>query len=157
MNFTSSLQSAAVMPEPTRRPINPDPCSEEDSRLECQLKPKALVVDDSTDIAFMLLMILQHAGYEAVMSVSAAEALSLAKREHFDLVVSDIAMPEMDGYALAKELRSLPDYKEVAFIAVTGFDQYDDRDRAIAAGFNTHVRKPVDPTNFIELVRALRG
>src|SRR5262245_10430602 len=155
MNVTSPWQSAAVMPE--RSPINPNPFSGEDSAPDCQHKPKELVVDDSTDIAFMLLMILQNAGYDAVMSVSAVDALSLAKREHFDLIVSDIAMPEMDGYALASELRSLPDYQMVPFIAVTGFDQYDDRDRAIAAGFNTHVKKPVDPANFIELIRSLRG
>lgn len=144
------------MPQPTDR------FSQSDSYSEAgipglQQKPKALVVDDSTDIAFMLVMILQHAGYEAVMAVSAIEALSLAQREHYDVIVSDIAMPQMDGYSLATALRSLPEYRSVPMIAVTGFAEYDDLDRALDAGFNTHVKKPVDPATLIELIRTLRS
>ena len=75
------------------------------------------------------------------MSTSAVEALALAKREHFDLIVSDIAMPEMDGYALAKQLRCLPEYHSVPMIAVTGFVEYDDHDRALDAGFNTNLEE----------------
>ena len=122
-----------------------------------QQKPTALVVDDSIDIAIMLVMILQHSGYEAVMSTSAVEALKLTEAQHFDLVVSDIAMPGMDGYALAMALRSRPEYQGVPLVAVTGFDQYDDRQRALAAGFNTHIRKPIDPTKFIDLIQKLRS
>jgi CheY-like chemotaxis protein len=113
------------------------------------------VVDDSTDIALMLATILRHAGYEAVMSTSAVEALKLADVKHFDLVISDIAMPEMDGYSLASALRSRPEYRQVPLIAVTGFDQYDDRERALAAGFTTHIKKPVEPTQLVELVRSI--
>jgi CheY-like chemotaxis protein len=120
-------------------------------------KPTALVVDDSTDIAIMLVMILQHAGYDAVMSISAPEALKLAHTQHFDLVVSDIGMPEMDGYSLVRALRSIPEYQDVPLVAVTGFDQYDDRERALAAGFNTHVRKPIHPEMFMELIEKFRS
>jgi CheY-like chemotaxis protein len=120
--------------------------------VESRRKLTVLVIDDSADIALMLTTILQNAGYEAVMSTSAVEALKLADNRNFDLVISDIAMPEMDGYSLARALRSRPEYREVPLIAVTGFDQYDDRERALAAGFNTHVKKPVEPTHFIELV-----
>ena len=123
--------------------------------LESQQKRRALVVDDSADIAFMLLTILQHAGYDAVMTVSASEALSLAQQEAFDLVISDIGMPEMDGYALAKALRALPGYPAVAMLAITGFAEYDDRDRALAAGFNAHVKKPVDPVTLLRLINDL--
>jgi response regulator RpfG family c-di-GMP phosphodiesterase len=66
--------------------------------VDRQLKPRALEVDDSADIAFMLLTLVQHTGYDTLMAVSAVEALALAQREHFDLVISDIGMPEMDGY-----------------------------------------------------------
>ena len=121
------------------------------------MRPSALVVDDSVDIAFMLAMILQHAGYNAVMSVSAREALALAQREHFDLVISDIGMPQMDGYAFAQRLRALSGYATVPMIAVTGFAEYDDRDRALAAGFTTHVKKPVDPASLVELIRSLHS
>ena len=53
-------------------------------------------------------------------------------------------MPGMDGYELAQILRAMPEYRGVPMVAMTGFDMYDDRDRALEAGFNTHLRKPVD-------------
>src|ERR671916_2187203 len=129
---------------------------DDDTVPQSQFKPRALVVDDSTDIAFMLVMILQHAGYEAAMAVSAVEGLSLAQREHFDLIISDIGMPEMDGYAFARRLRALPAYATIPMIAVTGFAEYDDRDRALSAGFNTHLKKPVDVVKLLELIEGLR-
>ena len=144
------------VPQRQRSASTSEAASEEQGDLDLQLKPYALIVDDSADIAFMLLMILQHAGYDAVMSLSGVEALALAQKEHFDLVVSDIGMPQMDGYALAKRLRALPGYASVPMLAITGFSEYDDRDRALTAGFNTHLTKPIDPTSFIELVKTLK-
>jgi two-component system, chemotaxis family, CheB/CheR fusion protein len=129
---------------------------DDDTVPETQFKPRALVVDDSTDIAFMMVMILRHAGYEAAMAVSAVEGLALAQREHFDLIISDIGMPEMDGYAFAKRLRALPAYATIPMIAVTGFAEYDDRDRALSAGFDTHLKKPVDVVKLLELIERLR-
>ncbi|HKE58625.1 MAG TPA: response regulator [Pyrinomonadaceae bacterium] len=101
-------------------------------------------------------MRLPAAGTRAVMAVSARDALALAQREQFDLVISDIGVPEMDGYALAKSLRSLPEYASVPMVAITGFAQFDDRDRALAAGFNTHVKKPIDPSELVSLLKDLR-
>ena len=139
-----TVRAEEIAPTPETHPASP-------------LKPFALVVDDAADIAFMLVMILRHAGYEALMANSAADAFVAAKRDHFDLVISDIGMPGMDGYALAEALRALPDYKTVPMIAVTGFAEYDDASRAIAAGFNAHMKKPVDPLSLIELIQGLSG
>jgi len=155
MGVTSIRQAVAVVREPGEQGEKFERHANKATGPESQLKPTALVVDDSADIAFMLLMILQNAGYEAVMSTSAIDALSLTELKHFDLVVSDIAMPDMDGYSLAKALRSRAEYQHVPLVAVTGFDQYDDRQRALKAGFNTHIRKPIDPTSFINLIRNL--
>ena len=155
MGVTSVRQGVAVVREPGGQDQRFEQCVEKEKDPEAQLKPRALAVDDSADIAFMLAMTLQSAGYETVMSTSAIEALALAELKHFDLVVSDIAMPDMDGYSLAKALRSRPEYEQVPLVAVTGFDQYDDRQRALAAGFNTHIKKPIDPDSFISLVRKL--
>jgi two-component system, chemotaxis family, CheB/CheR fusion protein len=127
----------------------------QEEKLDRQLKSYTLVIDDSADIAFMLVTILEQAGCKAVMAVSAREALNLAQREHFDLVISDISMPEMDGYALAKALRSLSGYNEVPMIAITGFSEYEDRHRALAAGFDAHVKKPIDASRLIELIEEL--
>ena len=119
-------------------------------------RPRALVVDDAPDVTEMIAMFLQHAGFDAVMTFSAAEALEAAKSERFEVIVSDIGMPGMNGYDLAVALRSLPEYKDVPLIAVTGFSMYDDRGRALASGFNAHMTKPINPMTLLDLIKSLR-
>ena len=121
---------------------------------EGKIKPLALVVDDAPDVTEMLGMLMRFAGYEVVTAFGAAEAFDAARRSHFDVVISDIGMPGMNGYELAEALRGLPSYAAVPLIAVTGFAMYDDRDKAIEAGFNTHLSKPIDP---LALTKALSG
>src|SRR5829696_3739444 len=106
-------QGSATALQPGRPTGSSQIDSDDDTVPEYRFKPRALVVDDSADIAFMMVMILRHAGYEATMAVSAVEALAVAQREHFDLIISDIGMPQMDGYALAQKLRALPAYATV--------------------------------------------
>lgn len=119
-------------------------------------KPRALVVDDAPDVTEMLALFLQHAGYETVMAFSAHEALEVARDARFDVVVSDIGMPGMNGYELAQALRGLEAYREVPMIAVTGFSAFDDRGRALKSGFNAHLTKPVNPASLLELIQRLR-
>jgi CheY-like chemotaxis protein len=119
-------------------------------------RPRALVVDDAPDVTEMIAMFLQHAGYDAVMTFSAAEALEAARSERFEVIVSDIGMPGMSGYDLAVALRSLPGYADVPLIAVTGFSMYDDRGRALASGFNAHMTKPINPMTLLDLIKSLR-
>ena len=114
----------------------------------------ALVVDDNPDIANMLAAVLRHSGYEATAAYSSSDALTTALAKHFDVIVSDIGMPGMDGYELARVLRAMPEYRAIPMVAVTGFAMYDDRERALAAGFNTHLSKPIDP---LALKQALLG
>ena len=121
-----------------------------------EARPRALVVDDAPDVTEMIAMFLQHAGYDAVMTFSAAEALAAAKSEQFEVIVSDIGMPGMNGYDLAVALRSLPEYKDVPLIAVTGFSMYDDRGRALASGFDAHLTKPINPMTLLDLIKSLR-
>lgn len=115
----------------------------------------ALVVDDVTDVTEMLSVLLTHAGYDVSCASTAPEALTLAREQHFDVVISDIGMPEMNGYELAKALRSLPGYEGVPLVAVTGYSMFDDRSRSITAGFNAHVTKPIDPRAFLDLIEQL--
>ncbi len=114
----------------------------------------ALVVDDNPDITAMLAAVLRHAGYDVSTAHSAPDALEAARAEHFDVVISDIGMPGMNGYELAQALRALPEYNATPMVAVTGFAMYDDRDRAMEAGFNTHLSKPIDP---VDLTQAISG
>jgi CheY-like chemotaxis protein len=118
-------------------------------------RPRALVVDDAPDVTEMIATFLQHAGYDAVMAFSAAEALETAQAEQFEVIISDIGMPGMNGYDLAIALRALPGYRDVPLIAVTGFSMYDDRGRALQSGFNAHMTKPINPMSLLDLIKSL--
>ena len=124
---------------------------------EGKQKPRVLVVDDAPDVTEMLATLLQHAGFDAVMAFSAVQALEVAQTERFDLVISDIGMPGMNGYDLAIALRALPEFKSVPMIAVTGFSMYDDKDRALESGFDAHLVKPVNPLSLLDLIKSLGG
>src|SRR2546421_1459926 len=115
----------------------------------------ALVVDDVSDVTEMLSVLLTHAGYEVSTASCARDAIALAREHHFDVIISDIGMPEMNGYELAKALRSLPGYEAVPMVAVTGYSMFDDRNRSLTAGFNEHVTKPIDPRAFLQLIEQL--
>ena len=115
----------------------------------------ALVVDDVSDVTEMLAVLMTHAGYDVSTASSAPEAIALARKHHFDLVISDIGMPEMNGYQLAQALRSLPGYDSVPMVAVTGYSMFDDRSRSLTSGFTEHVTKPIDPRAFLELIEQL--
>ena len=116
---------------------------------------RALVVDDVSDVTDMLSVLLTHAGYDVSTASCARDAIALARENQFDVIISDIGMPEMNGYQLAETLRSLPDYQAVPMVAVTGYSMFDDRNRSLNAGFNEHVTKPIDPRAFLELIEQL--
>lgn len=120
------------------------------------VKRHALVVDDNPDITAMLSAVLRHSGYEVSSAHSAPEALVAALTRHFDVVISDIGMPGMNGYELARALRAIPEYAGTPLVAVTGFAMYDDRDRAQEAGFNTHLSKPIDPVDLTQAISGVR-
>lgn len=119
-------------------------------------KPRALIVDDAPDVLDMLAMVLRQSGYEVATASTAPDALSAAQSSAFDIIVSDIGMPGMSGYELANALRALPGYASVPIIAITGFAMYNDRERALEAGFNAYLTKPIDPASLIEFMERLR-
>ncbi len=116
---------------------------------------RALVVDDVADVTEMLSVLMTHAGYRVATASSAKAAIELARESQFDVVISDIGMPEMNGYELARTLRALPGYEQVPMVAVTGYSMFDDRNRSLVAGFNEHITKPIDPRAFLELIEQL--
>ena len=114
-----------------------------------------LVVDDVADVTEMIALLLKHAGYRVETAESARAALQLAEARKFDFVISDIGMPEMNGYELATALRQLRNYRAVPIIAVTGYSEFDDRGRALNAGFNAHLTKPIEPSQLLNLMNKL--
>ncbi|MFN2453875.1 MAG: response regulator [Pyrinomonadaceae bacterium] len=117
---------------------------------------KVLVVDDEADIRLMFELFLRQAGYEVVTAGTAQQALVAAQTENFGVVISDIGMPKMDGYQLAAALRRLPAYENVPLIAVTGFVEFINRERALSAGFNEHLTKPVNLESLLRLIKRIQ-
>ena len=127
-------------------------------RAEADL-PKApprrvLIVDDNVDAATSLAMLLNFQGHQAEAVYSGKEALDRVGSFGPEVALLDIGLPEMDGYELAKRLRAMPALSQARLVALTGYGQADDRERAIAAGFDDHLVKPVD---LLALERALAG
>jgi CheY-like chemotaxis protein len=113
-----------------------------------------LVVDDDRDSRELTRTILQYCGALVTAVGSAMEAMHVLERITPDVLVSDIAMPEKDGYWLIHAVRKLPPAEggRVPAVAVTAYGQSHGPDRTLAAGFHAHVRKPLDPW---ELCRTL--
>jgi signal transduction histidine kinase/FixJ family two-component response regulator len=116
---------------------------------------KVLVVDDTRASAFVLDRLLKAMGQHVAAAHSAASALVSARAWRPDMVISDIAMPEMDGYELARQLRREPDLKDTVLVALTGYGQDSDREQAMEAGFDFHLVKPVSVEALHDMLAAL--
>ncbi len=106
---------------------------------------RLLIIDDVGDTLDMLGATFQARGYHTTLCQSAREALRVATSEHFDVIISDIGLPEIDGYELIKQLRAVSHLRHVPAVALTGYASQHDNERALAAGYDTHLAKPVDP------------
>ena len=116
--------------------------------------PSILVVDDDIRNIFALSALLERSHADVVVAESGAEALTaLEAMAEFDVVLMDIMMPVMDGYATMRAIRALGKFNDLPIIAVTGKVMDGERQRCIAAGANDYVPKPVDTA---ELLAALR-
>ena len=113
-----------------------------------------LVVDDQSDARELLMAILHRAGADVLAVPSAAEAMATLQRWNAEVLVSDIGMPDEDGYALIKRVRELGSESggAVPAIALTANARAEDRSRALAAGFQMHMAKPVDPAELTQAI-----
>jgi two-component system CheB/CheR fusion protein len=116
-----------------------------------------LIVDDSPETTEMLSKLLQLEGAFVDSARSGVEALEIAGRKRFDLLISDISMPEMDGYQLLSSLRELPEMAAVPAVALTGYGRTADIERAKNEGFAEHLTKPLDIDQLLQVVRKLTG
>lgn len=121
------------------------------ARHEALAGATALVVDDEDDARELLRVILESRDMTVHDAGSVSEALSLLQRTPVDVIVSDIGMPDQDGYALIRSVRALADKAIAATpaIALTAFTRNEDRARALLEGFNVHMGKPVEPAELL--------
>ncbi|WP_184211745.1 ATP-binding response regulator [Prosthecobacter dejongeii] len=123
-----------------------------------ELRPKliskrVLVVDDNVDSAVGLAKLLTRAGHQVALAYDGTEALAQAQLQSSEAIVLDIGLPGMDGYEVARLLRQETWGRQALLIAVTGYGQEEDKQRAMDAGFDHHLVKPVDLTRLKSLLR----
>ena len=109
-----------------------------------------LVVDDERDSLDLVRLVLEGSGASVTTVTSASEALDA--RGPFDVIISDIGMPEVDGYTFMRRLRSRDTDARVPAIALTAYARVEDAERALRAGFQQHLAKPVDAHKLLEIV-----
>lgn len=115
-------------------------------------KLKVMVVDDNTDAAQMLAMLVEALGHWVIVENSSRKALERAKAEQPTVCLLDIGLPDMDGNELARHLRAQPETAKATLVAVTGYGQEHDQHNAENAGFDHYFVKPVDSRKLASLL-----
>jgi len=113
---------------------------------------RVLIVEDSADARDSLRLILELGGHEVETAEDAASCLEKVAAFRPDVALIDIGLPGIDGYRLAGLLRTLPDTGALRLIALTGYGQAEDRKKALDAGFDLHLTKPVEPARLQDLI-----
>jgi signal transduction histidine kinase/ActR/RegA family two-component response regulator len=155
--FTVHLASPAAMapsPEPATAMTAPHTAPIAATRLD---GVRVLVVDDDKESRELFTAILETYGATAIVAESAAEALEIVRRMPPDVLVSDIEMPEMDGYALVQQalVRAHERGQRLGTIAVTAYSRAGDEARSLQAGFQRHLQKPLEPAALVGAVAAV--
>ncbi len=113
---------------------------------------RVLIVEDNVDMAESLAAVLASWGHQVEIAYDTASALERARRAHPEIILSDLGLPGVDGYELARRLRSEPAFGKVVLVALTGYGRAADQRRALDAGFDHHLVKPPDLTRLAELL-----
>jgi signal transduction histidine kinase/ActR/RegA family two-component response regulator len=121
------------------------------------IRHRIVVADDNRDAADSLGMLLELSGHKVSVCYSGEAALKLARKTLVNVMILDIGMPDLTGYEVARRVRAERWGTDVFLIAVTGWGQTEDKSRAIAAGFDHHLTKPVDPTDVEVILQTAAG
>jgi two-component system, cell cycle response regulator DivK len=115
---------------------------------------KVLIIEDNEANLYLATFLLSKAGHEIVQARDGQQALELAASVRPQLILLDIQLPLMDGYAVAGALRENPALADVPIVAVTSYAMVGDRERILAAGCNGYIEKPIDPDTFVHELSA---
>jgi CheY-like chemotaxis protein len=118
---------------------------------------RILVVEDNPDNMYVMDRILTHYGFSVHESTSGEEALRLLETNVYDLVLMDMQMPGLDGYAAVRKLRAFPSMQHVPVIAVTANSMPGDRARSLEAGCTDYMSKPIDTRELVRLIEYYLG
>ena len=116
------------------------------------MKKKFLLIEDNEQNRYLVTFLLTQRGHEVVPAESGPVGIELAGRIRPDLILLDIQLPGMDGYAVARALKSDAALRAVPIVAVTSYAMLGDREQALAAGCNGYLEKPINPRTFVASV-----
>lgn len=118
---------------------------------------RVLIVDDNEDALELLVMGMELLGHEVFSAPDGSAALTAVEAHRPDIAFMDVGLPDMDGYELARRIRRLEHQPRIRLVAVTGYGQASDRERAFQAGFDAHLVKPVSLKNIEDALNAMGG
>ncbi|MEN6319043.1 MAG: response regulator [Syntrophaceae bacterium] len=115
---------------------------------------KILIIEDNEQNLYLVKYILEKWGYETIAATDGQKGIDLADKVKPDLILLDIQLPVMDGYAVAMNLRLNSSLDSIPIIAVTSYAMPGDREKAIASGCNGYIEKPINPDTFISQIES---
>lgn len=113
------------------------------------MKGNILVIEDNEQNLYLVKFILEKNGYQVCAAKDGRTGIEMAEQVKPDLILLDIQLPVMDGYAVAQNLRANPNVSGIPIVAVTSHAMVGDREKAIGAGCNGYLEKPINPDTFI--------
>lgn len=108
-----------------------------------------LLIEDNEQNRYLATYLLEHSGYVVVPAPNGPRGLEIAAALAPDLVLLDVQLPEMDGYSVARALREVKSLHSTPIIAVTSYAMTGDREKALSAGCDGYIEKPIDPATFV--------
>jgi CheY-like chemotaxis protein len=155
--FTVKLPLAGTLDSKPRGPIGDRMPGNYAS--QAGLGMRVLVVEDDLETRDILSAILERGGFSYRLATRASEALTVLDDWQPDVIVSDIGMPDMDGYEFVRQLRSRSAAQggHIPALALSAFARNEDRDLALRSGYQAHVAKPVDPADLVKAITTLTG
>jgi two-component system cell cycle response regulator DivK len=108
-----------------------------------------LLIEDNAQNRYLATFLLERNGYRVVAAVDGPEGIRKALELLPDLILLDIQLPAMDGYAVARALRALPALQQTPIVAVTSYAMVGDREKSLGAGCNGYIEKPINPDTFV--------
>ncbi|MCF8092979.1 MAG: response regulator [Desulfotignum sp.] len=112
-----------------------------------------LIIEDNPQNFYMMRFLLEKSGYAVIGAETGREGIDEALHHRPRAILLDIQLPEMDGYAVAAELKSLPYVADIPIIAVTSYAMAGDKEKVLAAGADGYIEKPINPDTFVDQIR----
>jgi two-component system, cell cycle response regulator DivK len=109
-------------------------------------KKRILIAEDNLDLTYILLRLVENAGYDSILAVNGREAVDMAASQQPDLILMDVMMPVMDGIEATRQIRQNPKTSSIPIIAVTAMSSIRDKERCLENGCNDYMSKPFTPS-----------